>query len=229
MDGGHLWHGRAAQGACAWACVDGCPRLVLPHRAVVRLRCGRAAHHGRGGRRRLCSERREGVHLRRRGDRRVPRDGAHRRGRRQRHLVLHRRRQVEGALVRNQTAQDGMELSADAPRDYARRARAPQPHARRAGQRVHDRHERARRRTYQHRRVLARRSRRGSRVRARLHAGPLCVRQADCAVPEHPVCARRPSNAAHRRPADDSPRRVAARRGVAGRHGPVRDGKARGD
>ena len=100
MDDRPLRQRGAARALSAKADVDGAFRQLLPDRAGQRLGRGGAADPRPARRRRLCAERRQGVHLRRRAQRLYVVDGAHRRAGPARHLLPCRRERHAGPVLR---------------------------------------------------------------------------------------------------------------------------------
>ena len=69
-------------------------------------------------RRRLCGQRRQAIHLRRRRQRHLCRHGADRRRRAERHFHLGRAEGYAGAFLRRERAQDGLAHAVDPPGDF---------------------------------------------------------------------------------------------------------------
>ena len=106
---------RAAPALPAEADLDGMAGQLLPDRAGLGLG-RRGAEDARGEeRRRLCAERRQAVHLRRRRQRSLCRHGAHRRRRAEGHFHLRRAEGRARPLLRRQRAQDGLAHAVDPP------------------------------------------------------------------------------------------------------------------
>ena len=97
----------------------------------------------------------QGLHLRRRGQRGLCRDGPHRRARAARHLVPGRREGHGRRQLRRTRAQVGLALPADRPGQFRRGPGAGREPRRGRGRGLQDRHGGPRRRPPQHRRVLA--------------------------------------------------------------------------
>ena len=118
VDDRSLWQRRAAQTLPSQADDDGDDRELLPDRAGLRLG-RRGAQDARGaGRRRLCSERKQGIHLRRGRFGHLCLHGAHRRRRPQGHLMSRRRKGNEGPVVRQEGTKDRLEQPTDGAGDF---------------------------------------------------------------------------------------------------------------
>ncbi len=92
VDDRPLWRSRSARPVSAKADPNGPSRQLLPDRARQRLGRGGVGDPRPPRRRRVCAERRQGVHLGRRGQRHLCRDGANRGRGPARHILPRRRK-----------------------------------------------------------------------------------------------------------------------------------------
>ncbi len=142
---------------------DGQDRQLLPDRARLRVGRGGAQDAGGARRRRLCRHRQQGVHLGRRGERRLCHHGPHRRRRAEGHQLPRHRQGHARRQLRRARAQAGLAQPADGAGQLRRRPRSRGQSRRRGRAGFRHRHAGARRRAAQHRRVLARRRAAGAR------------------------------------------------------------------
>ncbi len=117
VDDRPLWRSRAARPVAAKADPNGPSRQLLPDRTGQRFRCGGIGDPRPPRRRRLRAERRQGVHLGRRHQRHLCRDGQDRRRRRARDLLPGRRKRHTRAVFRQERTQARLEHPADGDGD----------------------------------------------------------------------------------------------------------------
>ena len=103
---------RPAPAAAARALLDGADRELLPDGAGLGIGCGEPAHHRPPRRRPLCAERVQGLHLRRRDQRRLHRHGPHGRGGAEGRLRHPGREGRARPVLRRPGEEDGLERPA---------------------------------------------------------------------------------------------------------------------
>ena len=154
LDDRPLWRRGAARPLSAEADVDGAFRELLPDRAGQRLGRRGIADLGAARRRRLRPERHQGLHLGRRHQRYLCRDGAHRRGRPEGHFLPGYRERREGPLLWQEREKARLEHAADRDGHLRGLPCARRQPARRRGRRLRDRDDGARWRAPEYRCLL---------------------------------------------------------------------------